>query len=108
MTKAEFLQEKGRLTVFLSGEIDHHGAAKIRYDIDSRILKAMPKVVVMDFTAVTFMDSSGIAVVINSIRKMSRINGELMLSGLNEQPKKVFFAAGIEQLVKIKEVKNEV
>ena len=54
------------------------------------------------------MDSSGIAVVINSIRKMSRINGELMLSGLNEQPRKVFFAAGIEQLVKIKEVKNEV
>ena len=54
------------------------------------------------------MDSSGIAVVINSMRNMSRIGGELFLCGLKEQPMKVFTASGIEQLVKIKEGSHEI
>lgn len=100
--------QNGQLTIALTGEIDHHYAKKYIQAIAAKIDAYMPRVCILDFQEVTFMDSSGIAVVINSIRKMSRINGELMLSGLNEQPKKVFFAAGIEQLVKIKEGKNEV
>jgi anti-anti-sigma factor len=49
------------------------------------------------------MDSSGIAVVINTLRTMSQINGELCLAGLHNQPMKVFRASGIDKLVEIKE-----
>ena len=64
MTKVEFLQDKSKLTVLLQGEIDHHGAQIIRTEIDSRILRYMPKLVIMDFSGVTFMDSSGIGLVL--------------------------------------------
>ena len=51
----------------------------------------------------TFVDSSGIAVVINALRCMSQIEGALLLTGIGPQPMKVFRASGIDKLVQIKE-----
>jgi stage II sporulation protein AA (anti-sigma F factor antagonist) len=107
MQFTSYLQD-GQLTIGLTGEIDHHFAKKYIQAITAKIEAYVPRVCILDFQDVAFMDSSGIAVVINSMRKMSRINGELVLCGLGEQPMKVFTASGIDQLVKIKEVKNEV
>ena len=63
-----------------------------------------PCICVLDFQDVTFMDSSGIAVVINTLRNMTRIKGKLTLIGIREQPMRVFAASGIDKLVEIKEV----
>ena len=49
------------------------------------------------------MDSSGIAVVINALRNVTKIEGQLALVGLNPQPMKVFRASGIDKLVNMKE-----
>lgn len=98
----------GQLTIALNGEIDHHFAKKYIQAISAKIEAYMPRICILDFQDVNFMDSSGIAVVINSLRNMSRINGELMISGLKEQPLKVFSASGIDRLVKIKEEQHEV
>jgi anti-anti-sigma factor len=49
------------------------------------------------------MDSSGIAVVINAMRNMTRINCKLVVSGLTGQPLKVFRTSGIDKLVEMKE-----
>lgn len=95
--------EDGRLTVVLTGEIDHHCAKHYIQSIDAKIEAYIPAVCVLDFGEVTFMDSSGIAVVINALRSMARIEGQLLLTGLSEQPMKVFRASGIDQLVEIKE-----
>ena len=57
----------------------------------------------LDFREVTFVDSSAIAVVINALRGMTQIEGTLVLTGLAEQPMKVFRASGIDKLVEIKE-----
>lgn len=95
--------ENGQLTVALNGEIDHHRAKSYIQSIESKIEIYTPTVCVLDFQDVTFMDSSGIAVVINALRAMARIEGELLLAGLSEQPMKVFRTSGIDKLVKIKE-----
>ena len=76
--------ENGRLTVALTGEIDHHCAKSY-------------------FQDVTFVDSSGIAVVINALRSMTQIEGKLILIGMSQQPMRVFRASGIDKLVEIKE-----
>lgn len=95
--------DSGQLTVALTGEIDHHCAKAYIQTIISKIEAYSPKVCVLDFQEVTFMDSSGIAVVINALRNMSRIQGKLILTGLNEQPLKVFRTSGVDKLVEIKE-----
>ncbi len=102
MQLTSFLQN-GQLTVALSGEIDHHRAKSYIESIEGKIQVYTPNVCVLDFQDVTFMDSSGIAVVINALRSMAHIEGELLLSGLGDQPMKVFRASGVDKLVKIKE-----
>ena len=95
--------DSGKLTVALTGEIDHHCAKQYIQAIEGKIEAYTPQVCVLDFQEVSFIDSSGIAVVINALRCMSRIQGRLLLTGLAAQPLRVFKASGIDKLVQIKE-----
>ena len=95
--------DNGRLTVALTGEIDHHCAKSYIQAIASKIEAYTPELCVLDFQEVSFVDSSGIAVVINALRSMTQIEGKLVLSGICQQPMKVFRASGIDKIVEIKE-----
>ena len=107
MQFTSFLQD-GKLTVALTGEIDHHCAKNYIQIIESKIEAYTPIICILDFSEVTFMDSSGIAVVINTLRNMTKLNGHLSLCGLHSQPMKVFRAAGIDKLVEIEEASYEI
>ena len=102
MKFTSFLEE-GRLTVVLTGEIDHHCAKEYIRSIAAKIEAYTPNVCILDFNQVSFVDSSGIAVVINALRSMTQIEGKLLLSGISPQPMRVFQASGIDKLVEIKE-----
>ncbi|MGM9589989.1 MAG: STAS domain-containing protein [Faecousia sp.] len=95
--------EEGRLTVALTGEIDHHCAKEYIHTIVAKIEAYAPDICVLDFREVSFVDSSGIAVVINALRSMTQIEGKLLLTGLSPQPMRVFRASGIDKLVEMKE-----
>lgn len=95
--------ENGQLTVALTGEIDHHCAKGYIQAIAAKIEAYTPELCVLDFGEVSFVDSSGIAVVINALRSMTQIEGKLILSGIGNQPMRVFRASGIDKLVEIKE-----
>jgi len=102
MHLTSYLQD-GTLTVVLTGEIDHHCAKHYIQAITGKIEAYTPQICILDFQEVTFMDSSGIAVVINSLRNMAKIEGKLEICGLKQQPLKVFRASGVDKLVSIKE-----
>ena len=95
--------ENGQLTVALTGEIDHHCAKGYIRAIAAKIEAYTPQLCILDFGEVSFVDSSGIAVVINALRNMTQIEGRLVLTGINAQPLRVFRASGIDKLVEIKE-----
>ena len=95
--------EDGRLTVALTGEIDHHCAKHYIKAIAAKIESYTPDICILDFTEVSFVDSSGIAVVINALRGMTQIEGKLLLTGISPQPMRVFQASGIDKLVEIRE-----
>lgn len=99
MNLTSFLQDK-QLTLALYGEIDHHVAKTTITAIAEKIDTFLPRVCVLDFAEVAFMDSSGIAVVINALRRMQEIGGDLQIKNLQGQPKKVLMASGINKLVK--------
>ena len=91
------------LTAILDGEIDHHCAKNYIQAIAAKIEAYTPQLCVLDFSEVSFVDSSGIAVVINALRNMTQIEGKLVLTGIGSQPMRVFRASGIDKLVEIKE-----
>jgi len=95
--------EDGRLTVALTGEIDHHCAKAYIQAIAAKIEAYTPDICILDFQDVSFVDSSGIAVVINALRCMTQIEGHLLLTGIAQQPMRVFRASGIDKLVEIRE-----
>ncbi len=96
--------DDGVLTIALTGEIDHHRAKSYIEKITAKIEAYTPDECILDFSEVSFIDSSGIAVVINSMRQMAQIEGVLSLTGISEQPMRVFRTSGIDKLVQIKEM----
>ena len=71
-------QEK-TLIAILSGEIDHHCAQPMRAEIDAKIDDLQPSVLVLDFAGVTFMDSSGIGLIMGRHRTMEAIGGNVIV-----------------------------
>ena len=98
MQLTSFLQEK-HLTIALTGEIDHHSAKNALMNIADKIDQYMPMLCVLDFRGITFMDSSGIAIVIHTYRRMKELGGVLKLRNVSQQPWRVLHAAGIDRIV---------
>ena len=103
MRLTSFLQD-GTLTIILTGEIDHHCAKEYIGLINGKIESYCPSTCILDFQEVTFMDSSGIAVVINALRTITHLDGVLQITGLRHQPMKVFKTSGVDKLVKMREI----
>ena len=97
-----YLQDK-QLTIALSGEIDHHSARETMETIGGKIDTYLPALCILDFRDVTFMDSSGIAIVIIAVRRMREIGGKIRLQNIPAQPYKVLEAAGMAKLIEIPE-----
>ena len=95
-----FVEDK-QMTIALSGEIDHHEARHAMKTIAEKIEAYLPKICILDFREVSFMDSSGIAIVILGVRRMREIEGRLILTNLQHQPLKVLMAAGVDQIAEI-------
>lgn len=100
MNLTSFLQEK-QLTVCLTGEIDHHSAREILDMLGRKVDMYSPARCVLDYNEVTFMDSSGIAVVLFALRRMRELGGTLELRHIGEQPYKVMKASGLDQLIEL-------
>lgn len=99
-----------RVTAFLEGEIDHHTATELRMEIDNAIQVYRPKVLKLDYGDVTFMDSSGVGLVMGRVRTMSPFGGRIIVSNLSPQIYRVMQLAGLEKIAKIskrEEVGNE-
>ena len=99
-----------RVTAFLEGEIDHHTAASLRLEIDEAVQLNKPKTLKLDFSDVTFMDSSGIGLVMGRVRTVQPLGGKVVVSNLSPQVYKIMQLAGIEKIAKInkrEDVNNE-
>lgn len=101
------LQTNDCVTVaFLSGEIDHHLAAPMRNAIDDACTQSDIHTLILDFGGVTFMDSSGIGLVMGRWKLMQTLGGELILSNLPTSIRKVMRMAGLDRLAVIDHVKK--
>ena len=90
------------LLLKLSGELDHHGARDALRQVELSIDAALPRMLVLDFSGVTFMDSSGIALILRSQQRMQLLDGSLQVRNVPSQARRVLDAAGIGRLVSIK------
>ena len=99
--KIEYM--KNEIRVRLDGEIDHHSASIIRLCIDDAIIHKRPKTLILDFGAVSFMDSSGIGLVMGRYKLMKTVGGRISVQNLSPSAYKVMKLAGLERLGELRQ-----
>lgn len=98
-----FVCQEDKLTAVLEGEIDHHTAAGLREAIDRRVGQVKPGELRLDFGKVSFMDSSGIGLILGRYRLMGTMGGRTVVCGLSEQMERIVSLSGIGRLVSIEQ-----
>lgn len=93
-------RRRGAMVVTLAGELDHRRADQLRPELDELLRDPKIKELVFDLTGLSFMDSSGIGMVLGRYKLMARRGGSVSVRCQNQQIDRVFELAGLYQIVK--------
>ena len=96
MTQVTMHEDGKTITALLSGEIDHHWAAVLRERIDERVTAVVPAILILDFEAVTFMDSSGVGLILGRHKLVRAMGGVVVVQKAPKDIKRMLSLAGIE------------
>lgn len=94
-----FKSEKDTLTVFLSGDIDHHTSKKIRESIDNEMHRLMPTQLRLDFRDVHFMDSSGVGLVMGRYKTALVYGCHIFVVHMPPAVEKIMRISGLGNLI---------
>lgn len=95
----DFTRSDNVLCAVLTGEIDHHTASDMRILIDSEAERIMPKTLILDFSGVQFMDSSGIGLILGRKKHVESMDGALFIKNALPCVRKIISLAGLEGLI---------
>ncbi len=90
--------EPGRVIARLRGEIDHHAAGALREKLDRAAETTGCRLLILDFSEISFMDSSGIGLILGRYKLMMRLNGQLTVRGVSPRLMRMMQMAGLEKL----------
>ena len=102
--ETKFYEEDKLLVFKITDEIDDCNVQKIRRRADYEIERYMPRKVIFDFDSVTFMDSSGIGLIIGRYKFTNMLGGKLEVANLTQNVKKIFEMSGILKLIPVTEI----
>ena len=91
------------LTIYLSGEIDHCAAEKLRDGIEKLIERSDAETLILDFHDVSFMDSSGVGMLIGRYKTMAERGGCVFARGMQPTVRRVFYMAGLHRIIEEQE-----
>ncbi|MBR4032686.1 MAG: anti-sigma factor antagonist [Clostridia bacterium] len=89
------------LKIKLRGEIDHHSAVAVRSAIDDMIRTKRPAELIIDMSAVDFMDSSGLGLIMGRYNTIKEIGGTVKVADPSPSIEKIMKLAGLERIIKI-------
>ena len=92
-------QQPDGLTLSLTGEVDHHTARSMMTALEESVATLLPMRLTLDLSGVTFMDSSGIAVLLRAKRQMDGLGGTLRVTAIPQQSRRVLDAAGVGRII---------
>ena len=84
----------------LAGEIDLHVSPIVRMSL-SRMIAKKPKQLVVDFSGVSYIDSAGLATVIDAMREVEAYGGKFALAALQETVRSIFEMSRLDKVFSI-------
>lgn len=98
--------KNGLMICSVSGEIDINTSPEIKKAFDKLIAKKEPKIVI-NLTKVTYVDSSGLATLVEILKNMRTYGGKMKLAGLTTKVKSLFEITKLDKLFEIAQDENE-
>ena len=80
-------------------EIDHHSAERMRVQVDAAFEKSSCRHIIFDFSQVTFMDSSGIGMIIGRYKNAEKRGGKMALTGMSDEMGRLFTISGLAKII---------
>lgn len=99
-------KEEDRLIVYFSGEIDHCYAEKTRSEMEHLLDDRKIRLLTMDFTHVSFMDSSGVGMIIGRYKTMLERGGRVCAQGLQPHVMRLFRMAGLHRIIELEDAED--
>ena len=99
----DYKETDGILRVQIAGELGHHEAIRLMRELADLTRQLVPRQMVLDMTPLDFMDSSGIAVVLQTAKECRNLGCALSVCGVGRQAMRVLSAAGVPKLVPVTE-----
>lgn len=96
-------ETNGTLRLVFAGELDHHNARGVMKNIEDLVDEHCPRVCIADLGELSFMDSSGIAVILKINKLMQDTGGRAWVENPDGQPLRVLDASGIDRVVRVYE-----
>lgn len=95
------LGEKRALIVTVSGELDHHIAEKIKAEVDDKMRSTNAVNVIFDFSKLSFMDSSGLGMIMGRYKKARTLGGKVIVFGVNAGILRIMEMSGLSKIIKL-------
>jgi stage II sporulation protein AA (anti-sigma F factor antagonist) len=95
----EIINGGEQVTAGIQGDIDHHSASGIRTEIDAVLENSTPRLLILDFGGVKFMDSSGIGLILGRQRVLQGFGGRLFIKNATGHAEKIVRLAGLSNLM---------
>jgi len=97
----KFTNRGTTLIIRIIGELDHHTAEYVRQKIDGELLKSTTRNIIFDFSELSFMDSSGIGVIIGRYKNILKLNGKAAVVNTNDQIMRILDMSGILKIIPV-------
>lgn len=99
----KFSNEQNALVMEIEGEIDHRYATRIRREADRKIVTYPDKIFIIDLSRVSFMDSSGIGVIIGRYKLVKSFGSKVLIVSSDKTVGKILDMSGIKKIIDIYE-----
>ena len=93
------MRDGERLLVGLDGELDHYCAQSVRRELDGMLRDPTVRQLILDFSGLTFMDSSGIGVILGRYRVLRERGGSMGVIHMNDHVSRIFHMSGMDRVI---------
>jgi stage II sporulation protein AA (anti-sigma F factor antagonist) len=89
------------LCIRLEGELDHHTAEDLRNLATNAIEKYQIRHILLNLEHLSFMDSSGLGVILGRYKQIKQLHGEMVVCAISPAIERLFDLSGLFKIMRL-------
>ncbi|MDR0121957.1 anti-sigma F factor antagonist [Bacillus pumilus] len=97
----DFQVKESVLCIRLTGELDHHSAETLRQKVTNYLETEDIRHIVLNLADLTFMDSSGLGVILGRYKEIKQLGGEMVVCSISPAVNRLFDMSGLFKIIRM-------